>query len=213
MKNAIRQHLATLSEKAAAFKRFCNDRTGMGAVEFAIITPLLIVAYIGSFEVSVGYSVARKVTRASSTVADVLTQQTDVAKTALDGMPYIVSSVMTPFNPDTGFTLKVTGIKITAPGVGVVAWSRGWSGPWSKETPATPPTGTTPYMAGSTVTVPTDVSVLNAFIVRSELEVAHDLLLFASSLSNHTIKPITISKTSYYRQRIGDEITCGDCGP
>ena len=74
MKAAIRYPMAVLSMKAGAFRDFWRDRKGTGAIEFAILAPLLIVAYIGSFEISLGFSVARKVSRASSTVADVLTQ-------------------------------------------------------------------------------------------------------------------------------------------
>ena len=60
----MRYHRALLSWKLEAFSAFWRDRKGTGAIEFAIIAPLLIMAYIGCFEISVGFNVARKVSRA-----------------------------------------------------------------------------------------------------------------------------------------------------
>ncbi len=197
MKAAIRYHMALLSTKAEAFREFWRDRKGTGAIEFAIIAPLLIMAYIGSFEISLGFSIARKVSRASSTVADVLTQQTSVDIKTLDGMKDVAKSVMSPFEM-TDYSLKMTGIKVTGPGTGTVAWSRDEN-------------GGTPYKAGSTVTLPSDISSVNAFIVRSELVVPHELLLFAPGLAANELKTIDLSKTYYFRQRVGDEIKCTDC--
>ncbi len=67
-------------------RRLLKDRRGVGAVEFAIIAPLLIGAYIGAFELSLGFTVARKVARASSAVSDIVTQQQGVDKAFLDDM-------------------------------------------------------------------------------------------------------------------------------
>lgn len=197
MKAAIRYHMALLSMKAEALRHVWRDRKGTGAIEFAIIAPLLIMAYIGSFEISLGFSIARKVSRASSTVADILTQQTTVDTKTLDGMKDVAKGVMSPFEM-TDYSLKMTGIKVTGAGTGTVAWSRDEN-------------GGTPYQAGSPVTLPSDISSVNAFIVRSELVVPHELLLFAPGLAANELKTIDLSKTYYFRQRVGDEITCTDC--
>ncbi len=196
---AMRYHRALLFWKLEAFGAFWRDRKGTGAIEFAIIAPLLIMAYIGCFEISVGFNVSRKVSRASSTVADVLTQMGSVDKASLEGMKAVTKSVMSPFElSDQGYTLKMTGIKMTGPGVGVVSWSYDQA-------------GTAPYKAGSTVKMPSDISAVNTFIVRSELVVPHEILLFAPGLSKNTLNTIDISNTSYFRQRVGTEIKCGDC--
>lgn len=194
---AKRYRRALLAWKLDAFSAFWRDRKGTGAIEFAIIAPLLIMAYIGCFEISVGFNVARKVSRASSTVADVLTQMPSVDKAALDGMKAVAMSVMSPFET-TQYTLKMTGIKMTAPGLGVVTWS------YDQD-------GTAPYKAGSVVTMPSDISAINTFIVRSELVVPHEILLFAPGVAKNTLNTVDISKTSYFRQRVGTEIKCGDC--
>lgn len=198
MKTALRYHIAALSLKAESLRALWRDRKGTGAIEFAIIAPLLIVAYLSSFELSVGFSVARKVARASSTVADVLTQQTNVDKATLDGMNDLAKSVMTPFGM-TKYTLKTTGIKVISLGKGTVAWSRDQS-------------GGTPYKVGNAVTIPSDIKAVDGFLVRSELIVPYNLMTYAPGLSSSTLKVIDISKTYFYRQRVGSEIKCTDCG-
>jgi Flp pilus assembly protein TadG len=192
-----RYRRALTSWKLGAFSAFFRDRKGTGAIEFAIIAPLLIMAYIGCFEISVGFNIARKVSRASSTVADVLTQMPNVDTAALKGMKDVTKSVMSPFEVNN-YTLKITGIKMTAPGRGVVTWS------YDQADKA-------PYKEGSEVIMPTDVSAVNTFIVRSELEIPHEILLFAPGLSKSAVNTIDISKTSYFRQRVGTEIKCSDC--
>jgi Flp pilus assembly protein TadG len=197
MKTAMRHKLSQLTAMPKLLGSFLRDRKGTGAVEFAIIAPLLIMTYIGSFELSVGFNVARKVARASSTVADIVTQQTEVNKAFLDSMKDVAAGVMTPYG--TNYSLKITGIKVTAAGVGVVMWSRDEK-------------GKVPYEVASIISIPTDLSTLNSFVVRTELTLPHELMLFAPGMQGHSLQTINLSKTYYYRQRIGEEITCSDCG-
>ncbi|HTO33720.1 MAG TPA: TadE/TadG family type IV pilus assembly protein [Pararhizobium sp.] len=208
MKTAYRHSIGALSRKAAVLRAFFKDRRGTGGVEFAIIVPLLIAAYLGSFELTLGYSVARKVARAASTVTDILTREDQWSKNSLNAMPNVVKGVMAPFQPKNGSTLKVTGIKVMAPGVGVVVWSRGWSGNWAG---TSEPTGSVAYIPGIPVTFPDDIAAANDFIVRTEIDVPHDILLFAADMTDKTLKPIHIAKTYYFRQRIGNMSTCSDC--
>lgn len=174
-----------------------RDRRGVGGVEFAIIAPLLLMLYIGAFEISLGFTVARKVARASSAVSDIVSQQTDVNKTLLDNMKNVALSIVAPYD-STGYTLKITGIQVTGTTSGKVVWSRDQN-------------GATPYAVGATATVPAELDAVNAFVVRTELVVPHELLLFAPGLESSTLKTIDLSKTSYYRQRFGDTIKCTDC--
>ncbi|UPA24535.1 TadE/TadG family type IV pilus assembly protein [Shinella oryzae] len=178
-------------------RRFIADRRGVGAIEFAIVAPMLIITYIGAFEISVAISMARKVSRASSTVSDLLTRNESTTAAVLASMKDVTSNVITPFKQD-GYTLMITGIAIDAAGSAKVAWSRDQD-------------GGTPYTKGSTVILPPDVAVKDAFIVRTEYTVPHKILLMAPGLSSH-INNITLGKTSYFRKRTGETIiTCSDC--
>jgi Flp pilus assembly protein TadG len=177
-------------------RRFVEDRRGVGAIEFAIVAPLLIITYIGAFEISVAVSMSRKISRASSTVSDLLTRSENTTKAVLDSMKDVTRNVVTPFTQD-GYTLKITGVAVDAAGNATVAWSRDQN-------------AATPYAKGSTVTLPPDIAVKDAFIVRTEYTVPHKILLMAPGLSSH-INNITLGKTSYFRKRAGEKISCTDC--
>ncbi|AUX74732.1 TadE/TadG family type IV pilus assembly protein [Sinorhizobium fredii] len=176
--------------------RLSHDRRGVGGVEFALVAPLLIMAYIGAFELSVGLNVVRKVARASSTVADLVSQGSSVDTDFLDSMNNVAESVLAPY-AGTDYTLKITGIQVNGTTTGTVLWSRDQD-------------GGTPYPANSTTTVPSDLEAVNAFVVRTELVVPHELMLFSQDLSSN-VSTIDLSKTSYYRQRSGTKIECTDC--
>ena len=74
--------------------------------------------------------------------------------------------------------------------------------------------GGTPYAKGTTVDVPADMKKPNSFLVRSELAIQHTVLLFFGSPGGleHSDRTITISREFFYRQRLGTDVPCSDCG-
>lgn len=178
-------------------RRLAGDRRGVGAVEFAIVAPLLIMGYVGAFEISVAMTVVRKVNRASSTVSDLLTQTQTVNKATLDTMKDVTKNILAPFVA-TSYSLKVTGIAVAADGTATVAWSRDEN-------------AGTPYAKGSNVTLPADMDAKSTFIVRTEFSLPHKILLMMPGLKETRINTVTLGKTSYFRQRVGEKVDCTDC--
>ena len=178
-------------------RRLRGDRSVVGAVEFALIAPVLIVLYMGSLEISVAMSVNKKLVRASSTVADLVTQDDSVDKAFLASMVNVAQSVMTPYRSD-GMKIKITGIAIDATGVGKATWS------WQQD-------NTRPYTVGSTQTLPKELAIPNTFLVRSEVEFDHKLLLIMPDIQDIDIRTLNMKKTYHLRQRIGNEVTCDPC--
>lgn len=190
---AIRKTIAKIRSLGL---RFAGDRDGMGAIEFAILFPILVMLYVGAFEITVGLTISKRASRSASAVADIVTQQQTVTKSWLTDMPNIASAIFVPFGT-TGLTMKITGITIDAAANPTVKWS------WAQN-------NTRPYTVGSAVTVPTDLKKASSFLVRTELTVPYKLLLFAPDLLP-TGSTITMSRTYYYRQRQGDDVSCTDC--
>lgn len=178
-------------------RRLRGDRSGVGAVEFALIAPVLIVLYMGSLEISVAMSVNKKLVRAASTVADLVTQDDSIDKAFLASMVNVAQSVMTPYRSD-GMKIKITGIAIDATGVGKATWS------WQQD-------NTRPYTVGSTQTLPKDLAIPNTFLVRSEIEFDHKLLLIMPDVQDVDIRTLNMKKTYHLRQRIGDSVSCSNC--
>ncbi|MCD2172638.1 TadE/TadG family type IV pilus assembly protein [Rhizobium sp. C4] len=183
--------------KPSALSRLLRARDGVGAVEFALIVPILLIIYLMSFEITVAISITRKTTHASSDIADLVTQKTSVDKAFLSTMPNVAKATIAPY-ASTGVALKISGITIDAASVARIAWS------WQS-------TGGVPYAVGSTATIPSDLAIANSFVVRSELSLPYSLLLYLPGMSGTQMQNFTIKKDFYYRQRVGNNITCSDC--
>jgi Flp pilus assembly protein TadG len=176
-----------------------RDRSGASAIEFAFLAPILLAIYISSFEITTGYSVSQKTLKAAGTIADIVTRQKAVTKAFLSEMVDTAEATIAP-SPAPGLKLKITGVTIDGTGNAKVLWS------WDES-------GGKPYTEGSVVAVPDDMKKADSFLVRSELSVQHTMLLFFGSPgSEATTRTITISREFYYRQRLGDDVPCGDCG-
>ncbi|MCP6423203.1 pilus assembly protein, partial [Klebsiella pneumoniae] len=78
-------------------------------MEFALIAPLLLFLYITSFELTIGLSVSKRVTRTASTIADLVTQQSKVTTSDLQQMTSVANAVFTPYKPEN-LKIKVTGV-------------------------------------------------------------------------------------------------------
>jgi Flp pilus assembly protein TadG len=179
-------------------RRLARDRDGIGAIEFAILVPVLLLLYLGALQTTIALSIAQRASRAAGTVADVLTQQTSVTKSTLATMPSLASAIFSPY-VITGITLKITGIQIDASSKATVLWS------WEQD-------GTTAYTANSVVTgVPADLNKASSFLVRTELAVPYNLISFGPDFLPSGMNSITMRRQYFYRQRSGTSITCGDC--
>jgi Flp pilus assembly protein TadG len=185
---------ATVSD---TLRRLARDRRGVGGVEFAIIAPMLIVLYLMAFELTMGLSVAKKTSLASSTVADLVARQEKVNKAFLATMTDVSGAIFVPY-ASNDLVIKVSGIKIDAAKAPKVVWS------WST-------TGVAPYAVGTDAPVPSDMLVENTFLIRSELSVSHELMMYLPGLTGTETKNLTLAREFYFRQRLGTEVTCTDC--
>lgn len=189
--------LAVFARPVALLRRMMHERDGIGGVEFALLAPVLIVLYLCAFELMTGFSVSKKVSMAASTVADLVSRTDKVSKADLEGMVDVTNAVFPPY-PVDNLSLRITGVTVDADRQAKVAWS------WSNS-------GAAPYAVGSTVVVPDDMREEETFLIRSELSVDHELLMYLPALSGSQIKEITIRREFFFRQRINTNVTCSDC--
>ncbi|WP_117192988.1 TadE/TadG family type IV pilus assembly protein [Rhizobium terrae] len=181
----------------AQLRRLVADRRGVGAVEFALIAPILISLYITSFEITIGLSVSTRLTRATSTIADLVTRETTVSQATLATMKNVADGMFAPYKVDDP-NIRITGVVLDATGNPTVAWS------WSNK-------GGAPYAVGSPVNVPGGMRVANSFLIRSEVSITHELLMFMTGAMPSGIKEIHMGREYFYRQRMGTSIPCTNC--
>lgn len=120
------------------FRRFAGELSGVSAVEFALILPLMLIIYAGCAEVTKALILDRKVSRAAGTISDLVAQQSSVS-TAL--MNSIFDATAAIFEPDDSSIAKVVIVVVNVTSSGQkVAWSKA-----RNDTAATanlaPPTG------------------------------------------------------------------------
>ena len=120
--------------------RFSSDRSGVSAVEFALILPVFALLFFGSIEVSFLMTVDRKVTQTSSTLGDLVARGTTLTETEVDDIFAASRALFAPYD-GTSAEMRVTSIK-QVDGKVEVDWSRAKNmTAYSKGTSLTVPNG------------------------------------------------------------------------
>lgn len=186
--------------------RLALDKRGVAAVEFALVLPLLISLYFVTMEVSLGIETSKKVGRAGSTVADLVTQQQAVTQSSLEAVMKIGESILQPYNRSEP-TIIVTGIAITDETV-KVAWSRKLVGGVYSVAEA----------EDTIITVPEKLMIDgDSFLVRVQSRLAYQPVIAWSADQKSTLglgaafSGISMGETYYLRPRMSKKILCDDC--
>ena len=192
----------------ALAKRFRSDRRGVAAIEFALVVPLMLVMYLGTIEISSAVSINRKVSRIAATVADLVTQQTEVTKTSLAGMMEIGEAILYPYTAERP-VIRIIGINVDSsfPEGGKVVWSRRFNKGTLDDGGLT---------AGENTWVPSDLRIDGTFLVR--VDTSLDYVPIVNWLIGDTIGTvkdgvgvIEMEERYFLRPRIGAAIDCTDC--
>ncbi len=104
-------------------QRLALDQDGVSAVEFALLLPLMLMLYLGGFEISQAVSADRKTVSAAYTLGDLVSQSKCVSQT-IDIPNYfiIANEVIYPFSPNN-LVATVSGVKVLKNGTASVDWS------------------------------------------------------------------------------------------
>ncbi len=92
--------------------RFSRDQSGVAALEFAFLAPVMLVMLLGTIEVSRGISLDRRFSLATARVSDLITREKSLGATptaTLAGITKSAQTIMSPFD-STSLKLKVMSI-------------------------------------------------------------------------------------------------------
>ena len=142
---------------AGSLGRFVKDISAVGAIEFALIVPLLIMLYFGVIEIEHALSTKSKVTSTTSTIGDLVTRRKELdAATMTDILDWTPLTVLAPYPTTPGKPnqpgteswnpkIKVTCIAVDEDKIATVKWStaRGTGDKDRVDSKVTPPTGVT----------------------------------------------------------------------
>lgn len=174
-----------------------TDRGGAGAVEFALVVPLLLCLYLMAFQLTIGLSISKRASRTAAAIADYVAQQTTVTPAMLTDMTYLTQAMFTPYTPNNG-TMKITGVTVDANGNPTVAWSRDQA-------------GGKPYATGASVNMPTEMRTPNTFFIHAEISTDFPLFVVTSNLLPSSAQKLTIYRHYFYRLRTGSSVSCSGC--
>lgn len=203
---------AAIARAGSAFGRlaaFFGNRRGVAAIEFAFLAPVLLMLYFVTVEVSLGIETNKKVGRAASMIADLVTQQQKTSFGELDAIMQIAESTLQPYNR-TRPSIFITGINISDEKnpKATAAWSRKMvNGSTSKGDET----------AGTTTTVPAELKIRNTFLIRVVVKLDYRPVVVWSADAKQTLglmsafDNIDMSERYYLRPRISQSIACPDC--
>jgi Flp pilus assembly protein TadG len=181
-----------LRRSARALRR---DASGVAAVEFAMIFPLMLVAFFGTVEICAAVAIDRKVTLTARTISDLTSQQqSSVASGNLTGIFTYGIYILAPY-PTSPLKEQVSEIYVDSNGKATIQWSQ--AATISGNT-VTLVTSSRNYNDDVTSVVPTALLVKQTYLIFSEISYQY-LPVGGGYVMSKT--GINLSDVSYTRPR------------
>jgi Flp pilus assembly protein TadG len=144
-----------------------TDRSGLAAVEFAMVFPMMVAMFYGVVECSSAISVDRKATQVARTLSDLTSQNMSMVDDDLKSFGQAAKAIMTPY-PGLPLVSYVTQVYIDASsGAARVQWSKELVIDGAGNVTIS---GTPPHTPGTVVTLPSTIAVAKGtFVIWSEV--------------------------------------------
>lgn len=177
---------------------FAKSRSGLAAVEFAFIAPIMILLFFGVIEGSAAYSASRKVMLSANTLADLVAQESSITKDSLDDLFVGMEDVIA--TKDIDVTFRVVSL-VLDPDTDEIKVH------WSLQSD-----GTEPYAPGDVYPGDLDPALLDD---ASSLIVAESEYDYASPISRKIVGAFTMEKAATRWPRLSSKVqycvTAGSC--
>lgn len=168
-------------------RRFGRDASGVSAIEFALIAPIMIALFLGGVEISNALTVQRKVTSVTSSLSDLVTQAKTISDDDIDNILDIASTIISPYD-ENRLRIKVSGIAIDSKGRARVKWSDALNDQ--------------PLAKDSQVALPSGVKEKDSFLVATEVHYN-----FKPTIGYVLTGNIDLNDDFYMRPRLSSEVT------
>ena len=168
--------------------RFRESKSGMAAVEFALIVPIMLATFFGVAEISDYILSARKVAGISSVAADLVAQNKTISNADMTDVMDALNVIMHPYNPSQS-TIRISSIVADNNGTRTIRWSDARR--------------VSPFTAGSPAPgwVPATVVPANSSVIVAEVS-----FNYQSLFGMYLTSGMTVSDTFYMRPRRSIEV-------
>jgi Flp pilus assembly protein TadG len=179
--------LRSLETMGRRCRGLAGDQRGVSAVEFALILPLMLTLYLGAVELSQGVGADRKVTMTARSVADLVSQVSNITNAGMTDSLNAASAVMAPF-PITNLKVTVSSVKIDANSKATIEWSDTLNG--------------AARAVNSTVTLPAALVVPNTWLIWSEAQYS-----YKPTIGYVVSGTLTLKDQSFMAPRLSSSVT------
>jgi Flp pilus assembly protein TadG len=156
MSNIMR---STVKAAICRLADFADERSGVSAVEFALLLPIMMTLYLGCVEASQGIATHRKVTLTTRALANLSSQYTDITDAEMTNILAAGSAIIAPYAA-ANLQEVISEISVNAQGVASVVWSDTLNG--------------TALTAGQTVSIPTSLAVPNTYLLFAQVQYSYN---------------------------------------
>jgi Flp pilus assembly protein TadG len=161
-----------------------GNNSGVAAIEFAMIIPIMAVLLVGTNEFSAGVAIDRKVTLMARTLSDLTSQNTSVTDTQFTNFFNASAAIMTPY-PSAPVQGTITELYINPSTLKArVQWSKGAAA----------------RSPGDIVEIPDALKIAGTYLIYSEVKYKYvpSVAWFINKVNG-----ITLSDISFTRPRQG----------
>lgn len=169
------------------FSRFGRAKSGVAAVEFALLAPMMIVLLFGSVDLVDAFATNRRVEVATVSLADVISRDTEVDDQEMDGIWAALGILMFP-DPSLTMDVRITSVRIDSASSARVVWSEARN-------------GLAPLSAGASVALPAAMMNPGTSIIMTEARYDYE-----APIGFLFIGGTTLDHTAYRRSRLVDPI-------
>ena len=113
--------LRSLARRAA--RRLLKQESGIAAVEFSLILPILVLLWIGGVEVTQALSIDRRLNNLAAAVGDLVARDKKLTPSKIAAIFDIAPGALFPYE-STGVSMRVTAVQVDEDGNATVAWSQ-----------------------------------------------------------------------------------------
>ena len=146
------------AELLLRLRDFARGQSGMAAVEFAVLLPFMLVAYLGGVEIGDGVAINRKVAVTTRAVADLASRSPTIADSDMATILGAASTIIAPYPPGP-LAVTVSQVTVDAQGKATISWSDTLNG--------------TARTKGAAVTLPGTLATPNSYYIWGEVKYAY----------------------------------------
>lgn len=108
----------------ALLRRGRDDQRGTALIEFALTVPILLLLFVGGFQLADASACKRRTTITARAIADMVSQYTIMSTAEVNTVLAASTQIMTPFDIANA-QVRVSEVTVNNKGKGKITWSKG----------------------------------------------------------------------------------------